>query len=71
MATIARLSRPQFGVEAEKLEDRLVELEGMKQYLEMAIQALDKRVASLSSPVDRMKKLLTAKVRPSHSLPAA
>lgn len=42
-------------------EERLAELELLRQYLEEAAQAVDKAVDSTSSAVDRMKKLLSAK----------
>lgn len=41
-------------------EDRLAELETLRQYLEEGKEAVDKAVTSNISAVDRMKKLLTA-----------
>ena len=41
-------------------EERLIELETLRQYLEEGKEAVDKAVASNISAVDRMKKLLTA-----------
>jgi hypothetical protein len=41
-------------------EERLAELEALRQYLEEAKEAVDVAVASNISAVERMKKLLTA-----------
>lgn len=41
-------------------EDRLIELETLRTYLEEGREAVDKAVASNISAVERMKKLLTA-----------
>lgn len=44
-----------------KSEERLAELELLRQYLEEAAEAVDKAVGATSTAVERMKKLLTAK----------
>lgn len=41
-------------------QERLAELETLRQYLEEATEAIDKAVASNISAVERMKKLLTS-----------
>jgi len=53
------IGKAKFGVDQD--EDRLAELEGLKQYIMMAIESLDAQVKTLASPVERMTKLLTAK----------
>jgi hypothetical protein len=53
-------SLPQERFAAKPDEERLVELETLRQYLEEASEAVDKAVASNISAVERMKKLLTA-----------
>jgi uncharacterized coiled-coil protein SlyX len=45
---------------AAKSEERLAELELLRQYLEEAAEAVDKAVASTSTAVERMRKLLTS-----------
>lgn len=51
---------PQERFAAKPDEERLVELETLRQYLEEARDAVDAAVASNISAVQRMKKLLTA-----------
>lgn len=46
---------------AQRSEERLAELELLRQYLEEASEAVDKAVAATSTAVERMKKLLGAK----------
>jgi hypothetical protein len=41
-------------------EDRLAELDTLRQYLEEGAEAVDKAVTATASAVDRMKKLLSA-----------
>jgi len=45
---------------AAKSQERLAELELLRQYLEEATEAVDKAVACTSTAVERVKKLLTA-----------
>jgi hypothetical protein len=42
------------------LQERLAELDLLRKYLEEAVEAVDKAVASNISAVERMKKLLTS-----------
>ena len=41
-------------------EDRLAELEGLRSFLQDAINMIDARAQEIAAPADRMKKLLTA-----------
>lgn len=50
-----------FGITAEADKDRLAELELLNTYVVMTVGALDAAVTQLSSPKERMAKLLTAK----------
>jgi hypothetical protein len=43
-----------------RLQERLAELDLLRKYLEEAVEAVDKAVASNISAVERMKKLLTS-----------
>jgi hypothetical protein len=51
---------PQERFAAKPDEERLIELETLRQYLEEGKEAVDIAVASNISAVERMKKLLTA-----------
>lgn len=42
-------------------EDRLAELEGLREYLKAAVEAVDTAAASLAAPQERLKRLLEAK----------
>lgn len=42
-------------------EDRLAELETLRDYIKEAVEAIDKAAASVSAPADRLKKLLVSK----------
>lgn len=42
-------------------EDRLAELEGLRDFLRDGVQQVDAQTQKLAAPVDRMKQLLTAK----------
>lgn len=42
-------------------EDRLAELETLRDYLKEAVEAVDKAAQSVSAPADRLKKLLESK----------
>jgi hypothetical protein len=57
---IIHISFTQERFAAKPDEERLVELETLRQYLEEARDAVDAAVASNISAVERMKKLLTA-----------
>lgn len=41
-------------------QDKIAELEGLKEFLEGAVKVIDAKLQEISAPADRMKKLLTA-----------
>ncbi|KAI8476343.1 MAG: hypothetical protein J3K34DRAFT_401973 [Monoraphidium minutum] len=61
LVSAAAAAREDADAAAAKSEERLAELELLRRYLEEAAEAVDKAVASTSTAVERMKKLLGAK----------
>jgi hypothetical protein len=62
----AMLGEARFGnagnaIDGEPDEDRVAELETLRQYLEEAVEAIDRAVKATSTAADRMKTLLEAK----------
>ena len=52
------LGRERFALKPD--QDRIAELETLRQYLEEAVEAVDKAVTKTASAADRLKKLLTS-----------
>jgi hypothetical protein len=57
----ARFGNAANQIDGEPDEDRVAELDTLRQYLEEAVEAIDKAVKATSTAADRMKQLLEAK----------
>lgn len=53
------VGRERFAIKPD--QDRIAELETLRQYLEEAVEAVDKAVTKTASAADRLKKLLTSR----------